>query len=82
MQICGHKTEAVYRRYHIVAPQDLRLAGAKMERYLAEPKLTTPASRDSEHVFEAVENVGYSKDAGVAELADARDSKSRALHWA
>lgn len=33
MEISGHKTEAVYRRYDIVSPQDIRLAAAKMENY-------------------------------------------------
>ena len=39
-------SEAVYRRYDIVAPQDLRLAAARMEAYLAEVavggKIATP----------------------------------------
>ncbi len=34
MAISGHKTEAVYRRYDIVSPQDLKIAAAKMEHYL------------------------------------------------
>ena len=34
MAISGHKTEAVYRRYDIVSPRDLKLAAAKMENYL------------------------------------------------
>jgi integrase len=34
MSISGHKTEAVYRRYDIVSPQDLKIAAAKMENYL------------------------------------------------
>jgi integrase len=34
MSISGHKTEAVYRRYDIVSPEDLKIARAKMETYL------------------------------------------------
>jgi len=34
MSISGHKTEAVYRRYDIVSPQDLKLAAAKMDAYM------------------------------------------------
>jgi hypothetical protein len=30
MKLTGHKTEAVYRRYSIVAENDLREAGAKL----------------------------------------------------
>ncbi|HKB37902.1 MAG TPA: hypothetical protein VKD72_15750 [Gemmataceae bacterium] len=30
MKLTGHKTEAVYRRYAIVAESDLREAGAKL----------------------------------------------------
>jgi integrase len=33
MAISGHKTEAVYRRYDIVSPQDLKIAATKMEHY-------------------------------------------------
>jgi hypothetical protein len=33
MAISGHKTEAVYRRYDIVAHGDLEVAAAKLERY-------------------------------------------------
>jgi integrase len=34
MSISGHKTEAVYRRYDIVSPQDLKIAAAKLEAYI------------------------------------------------
>jgi hypothetical protein len=34
MEISGHKTESVFRRYDIVSDQDLKLAAAKMETYL------------------------------------------------
>jgi integrase len=38
MEISGHRTEAVYRRYDIVSPRDLKLAGQKLEHYLAGEK--------------------------------------------
>jgi len=38
MAISGHKTEAVYRRYDIVAPGDLEVAAAKLERYFPSQK--------------------------------------------
>ena len=34
MSISGHKTEAIYRGYDIVRPQDLKIAAAKMENCL------------------------------------------------
>ena len=40
MKLTGHKTEAVYRRYAIVAESDLRDAGTKLSAML----LTTPES--------------------------------------
>ena len=40
MKLTGHKTEAVYRRYAIVAESDLRDAGTKLSAML----VTTPES--------------------------------------
>jgi hypothetical protein len=40
MKLTGHKTEAVYRRYAIVAESDLREAGTKLTLVLG----TTPES--------------------------------------
>jgi integrase len=34
MEISGHRTESVYRRYDIVSRRDLMSAAAKLERYL------------------------------------------------
>jgi len=34
MEISGHKTESVYRRYDIVSQQDMKLGAAKLEKYL------------------------------------------------
>src|SRR5437867_13042746 len=45
MKLTGHKTEAVYRRYAIVAESDLREAGAKLTVALRTgrgPDLTPP----------------------------------------
>jgi integrase len=36
MQITGHKTRSVFDRYNIVSERDIREAGQKMERFLAE----------------------------------------------
>jgi hypothetical protein len=38
MAITGHKTEAVYRRYDIVAPGDLEVAAAKLGQYFQNQK--------------------------------------------
>jgi len=35
MEISGHRTESVYRRYDIVSQRDLQRAGAALEKYLA-----------------------------------------------
>jgi hypothetical protein len=34
MQITGHKTESMYRRYNIVTESDIRTALAKTQTYL------------------------------------------------
>ena len=36
MQATGHKTRAVFARYHIVSGDDLRTAMKRQEQYLAE----------------------------------------------
>ena len=36
MQITWHKTESIYRRYHIVSDRDIRDAGIKLARFLGE----------------------------------------------
>jgi integrase len=38
MGISGHTTEAVYRRYDIVSPRDLKLAAVRMEIYFEDLK--------------------------------------------
>ena len=38
MQITGHKTEAMFTRYRIVAPADLKQAARRMEAYLEQSK--------------------------------------------
>ena len=78
MAITGHKTEAVYRRYDIVAPEDLKMARRKMEHYLGE--IGSKLAADQPEGYGKRGKIIESKGAGVAELADARDSKSRALH--
>ncbi|MBI1734143.1 MAG: site-specific integrase, partial [Candidatus Rokubacteria bacterium] len=44
MKLTGHKTEAVYRRYAIVAEGDLREAGAKLAASLGTTPVTTSLS--------------------------------------
>ena len=33
MQLSGHKTRAIFERYNITSPQDLRDAAARLDRY-------------------------------------------------
>lgn len=35
MQLTGHKTRAVFDRYHITSPNDLREAAERLDRYAA-----------------------------------------------
>jgi hypothetical protein len=44
MKLTGHKTEAVYRRYAIVAESDLREAGAKLAAALGTAAATASLS--------------------------------------
>ena len=47
MKLTGHKTEAVYRRYAIVAESDLREAGTKLAVALGTTAATGPLSDNS-----------------------------------
>jgi len=47
MKLTGHKTEAVYRRYAIVAESDLREAGAKLAAALGTAAATASLSDNS-----------------------------------
>ena len=47
MKLTGHKTEAVYRRYAIVAESDLREAGAKLAAMLGATPATASLSDNS-----------------------------------
>jgi integrase len=47
MKLTGHKTEAVYRRYAIVAESDLREAGTKLAAALGTVAATAPLSDNS-----------------------------------
>ncbi len=50
MEISGHRTESVYRRYDIVSQRDLRIAAAKLETYLNSQAVTTEtATVEAEH---------------------------------
>jgi hypothetical protein len=46
MKLTGHKTESVYRRYAIVAENDLREAGAKLTAASAETPSADASRRD------------------------------------
>jgi hypothetical protein len=48
MKLTGHKTEAVYRRYAIVAESDLRDAGTKLTAILGTMRESAPLSDNSE----------------------------------
>ena len=55
MTVSGNKTEAAYRRYDIVSPQDLRIAAVRMETYLGSlraagnnPVATDPRQKEGE----------------------------------
>ena len=83
MTIAKWKTGSVFDGYNIVSESDLRDAAGTLGwrlRKLKRPRTRplTVSSPSGEH-----DPIGCcGKNAGVAELADARDSKSRALHWA
>ena len=47
MKLTGHKTEAAYRRYAIVAENDLREAGAKLAAALGTTAATPSLSDNS-----------------------------------
>ena len=47
MKLTGHKTEAVYRRYAIVAESDLREAGTKLGVVLGTTPESAPLSDNS-----------------------------------
>ena len=41
MEISGHKTRAMFDRYNIVTPRDIREAGHRMELYLEQQQRAT-----------------------------------------
>ena len=59
MEISGHRTESVYRRYDIVSKRDLMSAAEKLERYL-----------EQEH-----ETVQKSKEANLSEVGNAESER-------
>ena len=45
MQMTGHKTRAVFKRYNIVSAGDLREAAQRLDRFAAGPASSPVASR-------------------------------------
>ena len=45
MQLVGHRTESIYRRYHIVAESDIHAAGAKLDAITSGKASTTKSLR-------------------------------------
>ena len=49
MKLTGHKTEAVYRRYAIVSPGDLRSAARQLDAYTSTYTQGTAATKDAQN---------------------------------
>ena len=76
MQLTGHKTEAVYRRYAITCEADLREGVARLNNVDRDKSRgqSGECKRGCQHESaDFLDNLRY---AGVAELADAQDLKS------
>jgi hypothetical protein len=49
MTITGHKTRSVFDRYHIVAPEDLRVAAARIASRTTPARGVTPATHQHQN---------------------------------
>ena len=84
MQLTGHKTEAVYRRYTIVSEGDLgagveKLAGLSSGTIGGTKKRKGRVARFRQ-TSQRVRLEALTTDAGVVKLADAPDSKSGGVY--
>ena len=79
-EISGHKTDAVFSRYNTVSEADIRDAARKNEqgaKAVIHAQLSKRKTKLNRKGMPArLKNQSVSKKPGVAELADALDSKS------
>jgi hypothetical protein len=70
MDITGHKTEAVYRRYHIVTERDVLDAGRRMEQFFGESRKVLRRVEGDEVLYCVVISLTYRDMVGVAQLVE------------
>lgn len=78
MKMSGHKTRDVFDRYDLVSESELREAAHKLSERLSGRTMTKAMTITPSDVHQAVLSHQFFTYAGMAELADAVDSKSTA----